>query len=296
VHIVLPEHKPMTIIEAHHVLNLPANYPPSQSGIAERELDAYCGKKDWMLCDSQYCGPHALDKIKDWHYQEAENQRIKEKCTKKHFLDCMDEYCTKHAMKKYRFRLLTKKLTKKGYNTITHENKGQGNKALIKEFHSMIEEKICDIKCKWCHEYQGKTWRGSHLGRINIDSVGQNSKKLRIKGYINQSPVMTYVDSGADRNLITPQMVNLLGLPYAKKKQPTYVSSVATPNAETTINYETDHLPITIAGHTETIKFDIMNLDKCDVLLGHPWLKQGNPLINWKTEQILWDTDVTQEL
>lgn len=295
VHIMLLKHKPMTIIEAHHVLNLPADYPPSQSGIAERELDAYCGKKNWMLCDSQYCGPHALDKLKDWHYQETENQRIKEECTKEHFLDCMDEYCTKHVMKRHRFRLLTKKLTEKGYNTITHENKGQGNKALIKEFHSMIEERIYDIKCKWCYEYQGKTWRESHLGRINIDSIGK-TKKLQVEGYINQHPVTTYVDSGADRNLITPQMVNLLGLPYAKKKQPTYVSSVATPDAEATINYETDHLPITIAGHTETIKFDIMPLGTHDVLLGHPWLKQGNPLINWKTGQILWETDVTQEL
>jgi hypothetical protein len=81
------------------------------------------------------------------------------------------------------------------------------------------------------------------------------------------------VDSGADRNLITPELVTQLGLLYAKKKQPIYVSSVATPNAEIIINYETDYLLIAIAGYTETIKFDIMPLDTCDVLLGHLWLK-----------------------
>ncbi|MGZ4850584.1 MAG: retropepsin-like aspartic protease [Candidatus Bathyarchaeia archaeon] len=274
------------------------NYYPQKhiSRIIREAFDENCGKLDWMLCDSMYCQKHAFDKLEDWHDQQIEDQLFKEECTKEHFLDCEDLRCTKHAMIKYRFRLLTRALTKKGYNTITHTHKGHGNKGLIKEFHSMIEERIYDIKCKWCYKYQGKTWRESHLGRITIDSIGSTKNKLMVKGYINQHPVTTYVDSGADRNLITPQMVNLLGLPYVKKKQPTYVSTVAIPNAEATINYETDHLPITIAGHTETIKFDIMPLGTCDVLLGHPWLKQGNPLINWKTKEILWDTDVTQEL
>jgi hypothetical protein len=258
-------------------------------------LDKDCKEYDWKKCNDKHCQIHIFDKLEDWHDQQIENQLFKEECTKEHSLDCVEIHCTKHAMTKQRFRLLTGNLTKRGYNTITHENNGQGNKTLIKEFHSMIEERIYDIKCKWCYKYQGKTWRESHLGRINIDSIG-NNKKLLVEGYINQYPVTTYVDSGADRNLITPKLVTQLGLPYAKKKQPTYVSSVATPNAETTINYETDHLPITIAGHTETIKFDIMPLDTCDVLLGHPWLKQGNPLINWKTEKILWELDVTQEL
>lgn len=297
VRINLPTYTKIDVSQAYDYITVPESYHPSRSGRTENYgFNKDCGKENWMLCDTPYCGTHVHDKLEDWHDQQIENQLFKGKCIKEHFLDCTEIYCTEHVMIKHRFRLLTRALTKKGYNTITHEHKGQGSKALIKEFHSMIEERIHDIKCKWCYKYQGTKWRESHLGRINIDSIGHNNKKLLVEGYINQHPVTTYVDSGADRNLITPQMVNLLGLPYAKKKQPTYVSSVATPNAETTINYETDHLPITIAGHTETIKFDIMNLDTCDVLLGHPWLKQGNPLINWKTEEILWETDVTQEL
>ncbi|KKO96497.1 hypothetical protein THAR02_11402 [Trichoderma harzianum] len=265
----------MTIEEAR-------NYCPQKhaSKTIREALDEDCGKPDWMLCDSMYCQKHVFDKLEDRHDQQIEEQLFKKECTKEHFLDCEDLRCTKHAMIKYRFRLLTRTLTKRGYNTITHKHSKEGSKTLIKEFHSMIEERIYDIKCKWCYKYQGKTWRESHLGKITIDSIGTTKTSC----------------CGADRNLITPQMVNLLGLPYAKKKQPTYVSSVATPNAEATINYETDHLPIMIAGHTETIRFDIMPLNTCDVLLGHPWLKQGNPLINWKTKEILWDKDVTQGL
>jgi hypothetical protein len=51
------------------------------------------------------------------------------------------------------------------------------------------------------------------------------------------------------------------------------VFSVAIPDAEAIINYETDYLLITIAGYTKTIKFDIMPFGIYDVLLGHLWLK-----------------------
>lgn len=260
-------------------------------------LDEDCGKQDWMLCDSMYCQEHVFSKLKDWHDQQIENNPFSGECTNEHFLDCTDTYCTKHVMIKHRFRLLTRALTKKGYNTITHEHKGQGNKTLIKEFHSMIEERIYDIKCKWCYKYQGKTWRESHLGRINIDSIGRiNNKKLLVKGYINQHPVTIYVDSGADRNLITPDMVAKLQLPYTLKKRPSYVSSIVHPDHEIVVEYEIDHLPLTIAGRIENIKCDIMNLVTCDIMLGHQWLEQSNPLINWKTKEILWEEDVTQEL
>jgi hypothetical protein len=258
-------------------------------------LDEDCGAHNWKWCDNIYCQKHIFDKLDDWHIHRPKQVKY-EKCTADHFLDCTIAYCSIHGKEKSQFYRITRKLAQKGYDFENHLNRSQGNKALIKKYHRLIKDRNEELKCQWCAKYQSVTWDQTHLDSIQIDSIGSNSKKLRIKGYINQSPVMTYVDSGADRNLITPKMVNLLGLPYAKKKQPTYVSSVATPNAETTINYETDHLPITIAGHTETIKFDIMPLGNCDVLLGHPWLKQGNPLINWRTEEILWETDVTPEL
>jgi hypothetical protein len=159
----------------------------------------------------------------------------------------------------------------------------------------MIKE-TNDIKCKWCYKYQGKEWRENPLSKISIDSIGYANKKLLIEGYIEQQPVTIYVDSGSDRNLITPELVAELQLPYSAKKRPSYVSSIVHPDHEIIISHETDHLPLMIAGRIEDIKFDIMDLDTCDVMLGHPWLEQSNPLINWKTKEILWDRDVTQGL
>ncbi len=45
---------------------------------------------------------------------------------------------------------------------------------------------------------------------------------------------------------------------------------------------------MTIGGHTECIDLAIMNLGKWDVYLGHDWLKRHNPLVNWKTQSILF--------
>jgi hypothetical protein len=260
-------------------------------------LDDDCGEQDWLMCKSMYCQEHVFDKLEDWHEQQIMNPQTRGDCNKTHFLDCPKQYCTKHVMIKHRFRLLTKKLTKRGYNTISHENEGHGNKTLIKEFHSMIEERIYDVKCKWCYKYQGRStqWQKSHLDEIIIDSIGQ-SKKLMIEGYLNQQPVTIYVDSGADRNLITPELISRLDLQRITKPIPSYASSIVHPDHHVTIRYETDHLPLTVAERTNKVKFDMMKMGNCDIMLGYPWLKQCNPLINWKTKEILWDRDVTQKL
>jgi hypothetical protein len=254
------------------------NYHPLRDEIAEKHtlnqtirdaLDEDCGKPNWMMCNNIYYQEHVFDKLEDWHDQQAEHQLFKGECTKEHFLDCEDLRCPKHVMIRHRFRLLTKALNKKGYNTITHTHKGQGAKSLIKEFHSMIEDRIYDTKCKWCYKYQGKTWRESHLGRITIDSIGQSSKKLFIKGYLKQQPITIYVDCGADRNLITPELINRLGLTKIAKPIPSYASSIVHPDHHVTIKYETDHLPLTVAERTTKVKFDMMKMDKCDIMLGY---------------------------
>jgi len=258
-------------------------------------LDENCGNHDWKQCNNMYCQIHVFNKLSQWHAGQTICVK-KTECHATHFLDCAIYLCGIHSPDKSQFYRTTRKLTQRGYDFNAHVNRGQGNKTLIKKYHRMIKERNHNLKCQWCKKYQVKTWQESPLDNINIDSVGYVDKKLLVKGYINQDPVTIYVDSGADRNLITPNMVTKLQLPYTAKKRPTYVSSIVHPEHEIIIKYETDHLPLTIAKRTENIKFDIMDLDTCDIMLGHPWLEQSNPLINWKTKEILWNRDVTQEM
>lgn len=271
---------------------------PNASHARKPDTTAYdrdCGEEDWELCDDLYCDKHRLLKLMDWH---AYNQQEPEKCEAEHFLDCKIQYCRLHNWKKHQFRRITRRLSNRGYNFNTHTNHGEGSQYLIKQYHRMTRDRNNKQKCQWCKKYQGKatSWQESHLDKINIDSIGYTNRKLLIEGYINQHPVTIYVDSGADRNLITPSKVLELQLPYNAKKRPTYVSSVVHPEHEIIIKYETDHLPLTINQRTEEIQFDVMELDTCDIMLGHPWLEQSNPLINWKTKEILWKEDVPQKL
>lgn len=80
---------------------------------------------------------------------------------------------------------------------------------------------------------------------------------------------MIYVDCGADRNLITLELINRLGLMKIVKPIPSYASSIVHPDYYVTIKYETDYLPLTVAERTTKVKFDMMKMDKCDIMLGY---------------------------
>ena len=41
-----------------------------------------------------------------------------------------------------------------------------------------------------------------------------------------------------------------------------------------------------IMGHNEWINFNVTPLGQYDVVLGIPWLRNHNPVINWKHKQI----------
>jgi hypothetical protein len=260
-------------------------------------INENCGQRYHKQCDNIYCEKHAYDKLEQWHRQrQHQKEKYAKKCDATHFLDCITNKCRKHHWEKHLHHQLKRKLTNKGYNFDTHTNTTNGNKALIKKYHRMIKDRNPEIKCKWCVKYGSQTWEENPLDQIHVDSIGQSRKKLFIEGYINQHPVTIYVDSGADRNFITPSKAAELQLPTITKDIPGYISSIIHPDHEITISHETDHLELTVAGRTEILKADLLELENCDIMLGHPWLEMYNPLINWKTKQILWDLDVTPEL
>jgi hypothetical protein len=147
----------INVSHAYNYITLPKTYQPSRSGIMERyRLNNYCGKTDWILCNTPHCGIHVHNKLKDWHNQQIKDKLSKEECQKKHFLDCQTYYCGQHKKEKNQFYRITRELTQKGYNFDTHANKGRGNKALIKKYHLIIKGQTHNIKCKWCYKYQGK--------------------------------------------------------------------------------------------------------------------------------------------
>ncbi|THH03884.1 hypothetical protein EW145_g5927 [Phellinidium pouzarii] len=90
------------------------------------------------------------------------------------------------------------------------------------------------------------------------------------------------IDSGAEGKFINSKFVAKHRIPVQKLVKPIPVHNVdGTPNQNGTITHYT--LRPLLFGNKLTMAFLLVtSLGKEDIILGLPWLKQCNPLINWK--------------
>ena len=132
------------------------------------------------------------------------------------------------------------------------------------------------------------------LGAIQADGP----MKMVLEVWIQGHRMSALVDSGAMGNYISPETVNHRRLPWHEKSQPYKLYDIegnAFGYNDGKIDSETDHLEVQIQGHTERIHLDIMHLSEYDIVLGHPWLRESNPLIDWRTGQLRWVDTATHQ-
>jgi RNase H-like domain found in reverse transcriptase/Reverse transcriptase (RNA-dependent DNA polymerase)/Integrase zinc binding domain/Chromo (CHRromatin Organisation MOdifier) domain/Retroviral aspartyl protease len=110
---------------------------------------------------------------------------------------------------------------------------------------------------------------------------------------LNGIPLTAMIDSGAQENYISPRIVNREHIEWTYKKEPYSLSTVE----GTTVAYEdglvsreTAQLPMNISGRDEEITFDITDIAEHELILGIPWLRNSNPVIDWTTGQLFWRT------
>jgi hypothetical protein len=97
------------------------------------------------------------------------------------------------------------------------------------------------------------------------------------------------LDSGAAYTLISPRMVERVGIPYHKKRRPIRVmlaDGSSTDYGRGMINFETLDSPWTAAGITERTNIGILDLGIVDMIVGYDWLKKHNPKIDWSQNQV----------
>ena len=129
--------------------------------------------------------------------------------------------------------------------------------------------------------------RGKHE-EINVLTPKQHlcsaqySTHVRIPVNVNGQRTVAMIDSGATGNFISKYLVRSRGLPTRKKKQQ-YDLQMADGSKLSTgrIDEETFSLPVAIQRHHEEITFDVVGMATHHVILGMPWLKKHNPVIDW---------------
>src|SRR5882757_3366881 len=99
-------------------------------------------------------------------------------------------------------------------------------------------------------------------------------------------PVKALLDSGATGNFIHHHMVNkhhmkAISLPREIQLR----NADDTENVMGKITHKV-YLAMNINGHTEVVKFFITDLGHDDLILGHTWLYQHNPVVNWRENKL----------
>jgi RNase H-like domain found in reverse transcriptase/Reverse transcriptase (RNA-dependent DNA polymerase)/Integrase zinc binding domain/Chromo (CHRromatin Organisation MOdifier) domain len=100
------------------------------------------------------------------------------------------------------------------------------------------------------------------------------------------------VDSGALMNAVSPRAVNQLQLPWKNKDRPFRVTNVEgkpLDHEDGTVDKETDELSLVVQNREEKESFDIVNIGRFDLILGRPWLRKWQPLIDWSSDQVSWE-------
>lgn len=114
---------------------------------------------------------------------------------------------------------------------------------------------------------------------VYVDATDGDGRPFRARAII---------DSGSATDIVDPKLVNKKRLYYRERETPTTIrSGEGEPYAYN--NGKLTHeapLLITVDGHEQEVVFDVLPVYGYDMILGKPWLKTYNPMIDWTAGQL----------
>ena len=97
------------------------------------------------------------------------------------------------------------------------------------------------------------------------------------------------IDSRATGNFISNIFAQVRKVPTKDKEEPYQLQMANGSNLSSRhINREMIPLDVAIQRHYKKITFDVVRMANYYIILGAPWLKKQNPLINWKTGVLIF--------
>lgn len=112
--------------------------------------------------------------------------------------------------------------------------------------------------------------------------VAQYDTHVNIPVKINGHGAKAMIDSGATGNFISWKYARWKRLPTQKKKDQYDLQMADGSTLSSRVDEETISLPLAIQRHHEELTFDVVGMATHDVILGMPWLKKHNPVIDWR--------------
>lgn len=172
-----------------------------------------------------------------------------------------------------------------------HPSWGKGNSTKTRKTPKEAREAIDNIPTRITQASSSRKndKRSQHLNTVRKLSGETVHEKYIIEIEIAGEKLRAEIDTGAANNFISHKVVNQLQLPWGRKEDPyPVVNCEGNPLAynDGIVSKRTYPLQATYAGKTMRIGFDIIDLDSSDILLGRPWLKAENPLIDFATGQV----------
>ena len=134
---------------------------------------------------------------------------------------------------------------------------------------------------------------GDQERSLEATNNSESHQQFFITVYVQGHTIRAMIDSGAQGNFISPELVNRLRLNYVRKDEPYRLKTFDGSNVnydDGCVDKEVAQLLISFTDRRhERLTLDITGISH-DIILGIPWLRASNPRVNWKTGQFQWDT------
>ena len=99
-------------------------------------------------------------------------------------------------------------------------------------------------------------------------------------------PIQALIDSGASCSFISPFIIEYLHIPTKRLKNPRQIKMLDGTSPDIVTHYA--KLSFLCEGRRSTQRFLICPIGRHKIILGSPWLREENPLINWSKGSITY--------
>ena len=128
----------------------------------------------------------------------------------------------------------------------------------------------------------------SQVNHVFTALPNERTLRIPVRILVNNQIIETtaIIDSGATGSFIDLELVALAEFPIKKlDKQVKAYNVDGTTNSKGNIIWETN-VDLLFPKHRENVRLMILNLGCKQIILGMPWLKRWNPIIDWINKRI----------